>query len=117
MRLRAVLTAGFAALVLAALQSAPQPHAPEDLFTQIFNRSVVQQRTMRSVRARFTETTSSSLLVNPIVAHGTLVAAAPARVRMVYTDPEAKTITIDGKSLREALRSGQVRVQPFLVTA
>ena len=88
-----------AALVLAALPSAQQPHAPEDLFTQIFNRSVVQQRTMRSVRARFTETTSSSLLVNPIVAHGTLVAATPARVKMVYTDPEPKTITIDGKSL------------------
>ena len=54
---------------------------------------------MRSIRARFTETTTSSLLVKPLVAHGTVIGASPARVRMTYTDPEAKTIAMDGKTL------------------
>ncbi len=85
-------------LFVGASPAAPQP-APEDLFTHIYGRSVVQQRTMRSIRAQFTETTTSSLLVTPLVAHGTVVAASPARVRMTYTDPEPKTITMDGKAL------------------
>jgi outer membrane lipoprotein-sorting protein len=84
---------------VALLPVAQQPRAADDLFTRIFNRATAQQRTMQSVRARFTETTSSSLLLKPIVAHGTLIAATPARVRMTYSDPEPKTIVIDGKSL------------------
>jgi outer membrane lipoprotein-sorting protein len=73
--------------------------AADDLFTQIYKRGVVKQHSLRSIGARFTETTVSSLLVKPIVAHGTVVAALPARVRMTYTDPELKTIAIDGQSL------------------
>jgi outer membrane lipoprotein-sorting protein len=71
----------------------------DDLFQQIYQRGVIKQRSLRSIRARFTETTVSSLLVKPIIAHGTVVAATPARVRMIYTDPEPKTITMDGQSL------------------
>jgi outer membrane lipoprotein-sorting protein len=74
----------------------------DDLFSQIYQRGVVKQRSLRSIRARFTETTVSSLLVKPIVAHGTVVAASPARVRMTYTDPETKTIAMDGQSLTVA---------------
>ena len=84
--------------IVGAAPAAQRP-ASEDLFTQIYNRSVVRQRTLQSISARFTETTTSSLLVRPLVAHGTVVAAAPARVRMTYTDPEPKTITMDGTSL------------------
>jgi outer membrane lipoprotein-sorting protein len=76
-------------------------HGPiaDDLFSQIYKRSVAKQRSLQSIRARFTETTVSSLLVKPIVAHGTVVAASPARVRMTYTDPEPKTIAMDRQSL------------------
>jgi outer membrane lipoprotein-sorting protein len=70
-----------------------------DLFTEIYNRGVEKQRSMRSIRARFTETTSSTLLVRPLVAHGTIVAALPARVLMTYTDPERKIVAIDRKTL------------------
>ena len=54
---------------------------------------------MRSVRARFTETTTSTLLEKPIVAHGTVIAAPPARVLMTYTDPERRSVALDEKSL------------------
>lgn len=87
-----------AAHVLVLLSLSPLLAAP-DLFTEIYTRGMVKQRTMKSLRARFTETTTSSLLMKPIVAHGTVVAAAPARMVMTYTDPEAKTLTMDGKTL------------------
>jgi outer membrane lipoprotein-sorting protein len=80
--------------------SARQPTVPtDDLFSHIYKRAAVKQRSMQSVRARFTETTVSSLLVKPIVAHGTVVAASPARVRMTYTDPEPRTMAMDGRTL------------------
>jgi outer membrane lipoprotein-sorting protein len=85
---------------LAAPQgSARAARAPGDLFAEIYQRGVVKQRAMKSIRANFTETTVSSLLVKPIVARGTVVAAPPARVRMTYAEPEAKTVTMDGRSL------------------
>lgn len=71
----------------------------DDLFTQIFNRTLVKQRSMQSVRAHFTEITTSSLLTKALVAHGTIIGASPARVLMTYTDPEVKTIVIDSKTL------------------
>jgi outer membrane lipoprotein-sorting protein len=54
---------------------------------------------MHSLRARFTETTVSTLMTRPLVAHGTIVAAMPARVRMTYTDPERKIVTMDRRTL------------------
>jgi outer membrane lipoprotein-sorting protein len=73
--------------------------APPDLFDQLFARTMAARKTMQSIRARFTETTTSSLLEKPLVSHGTVVAAPPARVLMTYTDPERRTIAIDAKSL------------------
>ncbi len=99
-----------AANALALLSLSPLLAAP-DLFTEIYARGLVRQRTMTSLRARFTETTTSSLLVKPIVAHGTVVAAAPARVAMTYTDPEAKTLTMDGKTLTLSWPDRQERQQ------
>jgi outer membrane lipoprotein-sorting protein len=87
-----------AASVLALLALSPVLAAP-DLFTDIYERGVVKQRTMKSLRAKFTETTTSSLLMKPLVAHGIVVAAAPARMAMTYTDPESKTIVMDGRTL------------------
>ena len=90
-------------LVLMSL-AAPQGSAraarrPGDLFAEIYERGVIKQRAMKSIRATFTETTVSTLLVKPIVARGTVIAAPPARVRMTYTEPEAKTVTMDGRFL------------------
>lgn len=71
----------------------------DDRFTEIYNRSLLKQKSVRSIRARFTETTTSTLLTAPIIARGTVVAAPPARVLMTYADPEKKVLTLDGKSM------------------
>jgi outer membrane lipoprotein-sorting protein len=72
---------------------------PNDPLAEIFNRTMERRASLRSVQARFTETTVSSLLEEPLVAHGTVIGAPPARVRMTYTDPVKKIITLDGRSL------------------
>jgi len=88
-----------AAIAIGA-QAAPQPKAPKhDAFDRLFARTMAKRETITSIRARFTETTTSSLLAKPIVAHGTVVAAPPARVLMTYTDPERRSVAIDGKAL------------------
>jgi outer membrane lipoprotein-sorting protein len=85
-------------LVDASAVDAERP-AANDVFTQIFNRTVLKRQSLHSIRARFTETTVSSLLEKPLVAHGTVIAAPPARVLMTYIDPERRTVALDSKSL------------------
>jgi outer membrane lipoprotein-sorting protein len=89
-------------VVLLSLSASPAQKPARragDLFDELYQRGLAKQRTLKSVRASFTETTVSTLLVKPIVARGTVIAAPPARVRMTYVEPEAKTITMDGRLL------------------
>ena len=95
----AVLLTHVLLLLSMATPQAPAARRPGDLFAEIFQRGLAKQKSMKSIRAAFTETTTSSLLVKPIVARGTVIAAAPARVRMTYTEPEPKTIVMDGRTL------------------
>jgi outer membrane lipoprotein-sorting protein len=85
----------FATAALVASQAPVQ----KDLFDQLFARTLAKRQSIHSIRARFTETTTSSLLERPLVSHGTVIAAPPSRVLMTYTDPERRTVAIDGKSL------------------
>jgi outer membrane lipoprotein-sorting protein len=82
---------------------------PTDRFTEIYNHSLIKQRAIHSIRASFTETTVSTLLVKPLVEHGTVVAANPGRVRMTYTDPERKILTMDGRTLTIVWPDGRGR--------
>lgn len=86
--------------ILAAVAGvAAQSQPPRDLFDQLFDRTLAKRQSIQSIRARFTETTVSSLLARPLVSHGIVVAAPPARVLMTYTDPERRIVLIDRKSL------------------
>lgn len=73
--------------------------AADDAVAALFGRGFEVQRTLASVRATFTETTTSSLMVRPIVATGTMVAVKPGRIRLDYATPERKTVVIDGDRL------------------
>jgi outer membrane lipoprotein-sorting protein len=97
--LAALACAAAASSVHAMRQAPAQRVKPADPFDEIFARGLAKRRAMQSLQARFTETTTSTLLTQPIVAHGTVVAASPARVRMTYTDLEPKVLTMDGKTL------------------
>ncbi len=65
-----------------------------ETFAQIHRRGLEMQKSLKSFRARFTETTTSSLLVRPIVAEGRIVGLPPARLVMRYESPEIKTVSI-----------------------
>jgi outer membrane lipoprotein-sorting protein len=86
-------------LLAATALVASQAQAPKDLFDRLFVRTMEKRQSIHSIRARFTETTTSSLLQKPLVSHGTVIAAPPSRVLMTYTDPERRTVAIDSKSL------------------
>jgi outer membrane lipoprotein-sorting protein len=86
-------------LLSIASPQAPVSRQSGDLFADLFQRGRVKQQSMKSIRATFTETTTSSLLVKPIVARGTIIAAPPARVLMTYIEPEPKVLSIDAGTL------------------
>jgi len=95
---RSTMLLASALLHLVAAVASPAA-APGDLFDRLFARTLAKRQSIQSIRARFTETTTSSLLEKPLVSHGTVIAAPPSRVLMTYTDPERRTIAIDSKSL------------------
>jgi outer membrane lipoprotein-sorting protein len=83
---------------LALLPLVPQSSGT-DLFDTIHNRSRIEERQLRSARGQFTETTVSTLLVEPVVARGRLALARPNRLVLVYDAPESKIILMDGSRL------------------
>ena len=94
-----LLSSVFIPMLAAISLMAAQASRSDDLFAQLFNRTMAKRETIHSIRASFTETTTSSLLEKPIVSRGTVMAAPPMRVVMTYTDPERRTIAIDRKTL------------------
>jgi outer membrane lipoprotein-sorting protein len=82
----------FLLVCVGALAPAPQPADPLDA---LFVRGKAMQATLHSISASFTETTVSSLLRDPLVARGTVVAAVPLRMLMTYTTPEVRYVLMD----------------------
>jgi outer membrane lipoprotein-sorting protein len=71
-----------------------------DLFDEIYQRGRPIESTLRTLTARFTETTTSSLLSRPLVARGTLAVARPDRIVLRYDAPDSRTVLIDGDVMR-----------------
>jgi outer membrane lipoprotein-sorting protein len=104
--------------VLVVFVAAPTPATsaqPRDLFDEIYARAQKQEATLRTVHARFTETTESTLLKEPIVASGTLVAEWPTRIRLDYVTPQRRTVVIDERRL--VMISGRERFDRDISTA
>ena len=111
-----------ASVIVAAGTSADK----KDLFDEIYQRSLPQASTLKTIRARFTETTTSSLLATPLVAEGTLVAVRPADLLITYTKPDRKTLRMDARKLlfiwpdrhlrqESDIEQAQKRVQHYFV--
>jgi outer membrane lipoprotein-sorting protein len=120
-RLSIVLLAG----VLTA-SATTRAGAPADLFDDIYRKGQPLEQSIKTIRAHFTETTTSSLLVKPVVAEGTLLAVRPSDILLSYTRPEKKLLRIDATTLRfvwpdrklhetRDIRESQGRVQKYFV--
>jgi outer membrane lipoprotein-sorting protein len=103
------------ALVAAlTLTSAPAP-GEQDLFDTLHARIAAAEAKRTSIRARFVESTTSSLLVKPMTSQGTLIGEKPARMVITYLSPERKTILMDGQRLF-VTRAGQKDVEQVDIT-
>jgi hypothetical protein len=100
--------------------------AATDLFDDIYRRGQPLAESLKTIRARFVETTTSRLLVKPLVAEGTVVVVRPSDILLTYVQPERRQIRMDATSLllvwpdrqlreRRDIRQAQGRVQKYFV--
>lgn len=73
---------------------------PTDLFDDIYARGKPIETSLKTLTARFTETSTSTLLAKPLVASGTLAVVRPLRVVLHYTVPDKRTVLIEGDVMR-----------------
>jgi outer membrane lipoprotein-sorting protein len=96
---------------------------PAESFDRLYEQGQRANASIRTLTARFTETTTSSLLVRPLVARGTLAVERPSRVVLRYTEPESRVVLIDNNKMTMSWPSYQVmdigsamgRVQRYFV--
>lgn len=103
------------ALVAALALTAAQAPGEQDLFDTLHARISAAEAKRTSLRARFVESTTSSLLVKPMVSQGTLVGEKPARMLITYLSPERKSILMDGQRLF-VTRAGRKDVEQVDIT-
>ena len=81
-------------------------------FDELYSRGQKLNAGIQTLTARFTETTSSSLLERPLVSRGMLYVqrTGPApRVALHYTDPDVRTVLIDGNRMTTSWPSRNIR--------
>jgi outer membrane lipoprotein-sorting protein len=104
----------------------PTRKSSEQIFDELYAKGQEANKTIKTLTANFTETTTSSLLRDdrPIVARGRLFVERPSRVAMEYTDPAGQRIVIDGKwmtTIAQGIKrkmdigASQDRVQKYFV--
>jgi outer membrane lipoprotein-sorting protein len=97
-RRSAVALAAFV-LAAAAVLTAWQPPADDIPFDELYRRGSAINADLKTLTARFAETTTSSLLTGPLEASGTLAVERPSRVVLHYEEPEPRDVLIDGDRL------------------
>jgi outer membrane lipoprotein-sorting protein len=96
------------ALVWGALASVA---TGRDLFDEIYERGKGIDQSLKTLTARFVETSTSPLLDRPLVARGTLAVVRPTRVILRYQEPDVRTVLIDGDRLTLDWPARQLRQQ------
>jgi outer membrane lipoprotein-sorting protein len=97
--LQAASIAGVVCATAAGALAAAQKAAADDSFDALYRRGSHINAKLTTLTARFTETSTSSLLTRPLVARGTVAVERPSRVILKYEEPEARIVLIDGDRL------------------
>ncbi|MDP9324488.1 MAG: outer membrane lipoprotein carrier protein LolA [Acidobacteriota bacterium] len=111
-----LLTCPIIAALASLLLHAAAPGA-RDLFDEIYARGRGIESSLKTVTARFTETTTSSLLSRPLVARGTLAVERPSKIVLRYSDPEPRTVLIDQNRLTLVWPSHAVHQETDIASA
>ena len=105
--------AALAACVCAASPSAQDKagtrSASAGSFDELYAKGKQLNDSMKTLTARFTETTTSSLLTKPLVARGRLAVERPSRIVLKYNEPDVRTVLIDGNTMTISWPSRGVR--------
>jgi outer membrane lipoprotein-sorting protein len=88
----------FAFASIAAAQKKAAARQP-DVFDELYTRGKKANDAMKTLTAHFTETTTSSLLTKPLVARGRVAVERPSRVVLRYSEPDVRTVLIDGNTM------------------
>jgi outer membrane lipoprotein-sorting protein len=86
-------------------------------FESIFERGRQLNSELKTLTARFTETTTSGLLTRPLVATGTVAVERPSRVVLHYEEPEPRDVLIDGDRLTISWPARHIREVTNIATA
>jgi outer membrane lipoprotein-sorting protein len=124
----AVLLAVAAWIVALAPGAAAQKKTARqpDVFDELYTRGKKANDAMKTLTARFTETTTSSLLTRPLVAKGRVAVERPSRVVLRYTEPDTRIVLIDGNKMTMSwpsrhlkqvtdIGTAQARVQKYFI--
>ena len=125
---RALVVVAACAVAIASATVAPAQRAPakDTAFDELYRRGQLANAGLKTLTARFTETTTSALLTRPLVERGTLAVQRPSTVVLHYATPETRTVLIDddrlilswpGRHIHQARHIGQMqgRVQKYFV--
>ncbi len=123
----AVLLVAVGARISAQSGSPTTVGSAEGSFDELYRRGYQTSVGIKTLTARFTETTTSSLLVRPLVARGTLAVQRPSRVALRFTDPEPRVVLIAGDQMTVSwparkvqqvsnVASPQRRIQKYLAS-
>ena len=98
-RLGWAVTSAFMVLAAAAILTAQQQPADDVSFDALYRRGSEINATFKTLNARFTETTTSSMLTRPLVASGVVAVERPSRLVLHYQQPQLRDVLIDGDRL------------------
>lgn len=98
LRVASMLAVVTSALTLLAAHTRASAQTP-DLFDDIYSLGQHLERTLKTVSARFTETSTSRLLAKPLIARGTIAVQRPDRIVLQYLEPESRVVLITGDLL------------------
>ena len=118
-RVRALAGAAALTIVVVALAAgAPRRvSARADLFDEIFAQGQKKNGAMRTLTASFVETTTSTLLTRPLVSSGTVAVERPSKIALRYTQPDDRTVLIEGDVMTVAWPSRNIRQTKDIGTA
>lgn len=105
----AAACAWLAASPSAQTEKTPKPGAAADAFDELYAKGRQANDAMKTLTARFTEETTSSLLTRPLVARGRVAVERPSRIALRYTEPDARTVLIDGNTMTVSWPSRGIR--------
>ena len=106
-----------AAMLVASVLTFLSANASPDGFDDLYARGQQVNGAMKTLTARFTETSTSTLLTKPITARGRLWVERPSRVILRYTDPDARVVLMDGNRMTVAWPSRNINQTVDITTA